>query len=139
MQAYTIPRKHWVFKLTPQLTGKAQQAYAAMPTANAGKYEEVKAAILRRYDINTETYRQRFRTMRLNEGETHREMATRLSDLVEKWMKECKSLKEVCEMIIIEQLLEQMSECGYMSENLRTVWKPVSLLMTMCRPERLQI
>lgn len=79
-----------------------------MPTADAGKYDDVKAAILRRYDINSETYRQRFRSIRLNEGESHREMATRLSDLIDKWMKECKLAKEVCELIVIEQLLETL-------------------------------
>ena len=108
MQAYKIPKERWVYKLAPQLTGRAQQAYAAMPTADAGKYDDVKAAILRRYDINSETYRQRFRSIRLNEGESHREMATRLSDLIDKWMKECKSAKEVCELIVIEQLLETL-------------------------------
>ena len=40
---------------------KAQQAYVAMPTTEAGQYDQVKAAILRRYDINAETYWQRFR------------------------------------------------------------------------------
>ena len=108
MQAYKIPKEHWVYKLAPQLTGKAQQAYAAMPTADVGKYDDVKAAILRRYDINSETYRQRFRSIHLNEGESHRDMATRLSDLIDKWMKECKSMKEVCELVVIEQLLETL-------------------------------
>ena len=79
-----------------------------MPTADAGKYDDVKAAILRRYDINSETYRQRFRSIHLNEGESHRDMATRLSDLIDKWMKECKSVKEVCELVVIEQLLETL-------------------------------
>ena len=58
--------------------------------------------------ISTQTYRQQFRSIHLNEGESHREMATRLSDLIDKWMKECKSAKEVCELIVIEQLLEML-------------------------------
>ena len=78
-----------VYRLAPYLTGKAQQAYAAMPTKDASTYDEVKAAVLRRYDISTETYRQRFREARLTKGETHRELATRLLDLASKWTKEC--------------------------------------------------
>ena len=35
-------------------------------------------------------------------------MATRLSDMVDKWMKECKTVKEVCELIMVEQLLETL-------------------------------
>ena len=48
--------EHWSFKLAPQLTGKAQQAYAALQPDEAKTYEMVKVAILRRYNINEETY-----------------------------------------------------------------------------------
>ena len=34
------------------------EAFAAIPDATSGSYEDVKAAILVRYDINDETYRQ---------------------------------------------------------------------------------
>ena len=61
MSAYNIPKDRWIFKLAPQLSGKAQQAYAALTTEDALEYDGVKAAILRRYDITEETYGQRFR------------------------------------------------------------------------------
>ena len=35
MTAYAIAKTKWIFKLAPQLTGKAQQAYAALPTDQA--------------------------------------------------------------------------------------------------------
>ena len=51
-----MDRARWVFKLAPQLTGKAQQAYAAMSAESSTDYEAVKAVILRRYNnINEET------------------------------------------------------------------------------------
>ena len=31
MTAYAIAKTKWILKLAPQLTGKAQQAYAALP------------------------------------------------------------------------------------------------------------
>ena len=65
MEAYEVNRARWSFKLAPQLTGKAQQAYAALPPDDAKDYSTVKAAILRRYNINEETYWQRFRTLKL--------------------------------------------------------------------------
>ncbi len=52
MQAYEIPKVRWAYKLAPQLVGKAQQAYAAMGISEAGNYDELKAAVLRRYDIH---------------------------------------------------------------------------------------
>ena len=47
MVVYEVDRARWAFKLAPQLTGKAQQAYAAMSTEDAGDYDKVKAAILK--------------------------------------------------------------------------------------------
>ena len=57
----SVYRGGWVPKLAPQLSGRAQQAYTAMNSDEAMVYSEVKKTILRRYDINEETYRQRFR------------------------------------------------------------------------------
>ena len=67
----------WAFKLAPQLTGRAQQAYAALEPTDAECYATVKAAILRRYNINDETYRQRFRSTKFRAGQTPTEVATR--------------------------------------------------------------
>ena len=61
MVAYKIPQRRWAFKLASQLVGKAQQAYAAMSTEDSANYMQLKQAILRRYNIMEESYRQRFR------------------------------------------------------------------------------
>ena len=39
MAAYEIDASRWAFLLAPQLTGKAQQAYAAMSQSDSSKYE----------------------------------------------------------------------------------------------------
>ena len=70
MRAYEVKENRWAVKLAPQLTGKAQQAYAAMRAEDAGTYQLLKEAILRRYDISDETYRQRFRETVKKEDET---------------------------------------------------------------------
>eukprot|EP00731_Ephydatia_muelleri_P036433 Em0254g5a len=88
MRAYEVKENRWAVKLAPQLTGKAQQAYAAMRAEDAGTYQLLKVAILRRYDISDETYRQRFReTAVKKEDETVSELAVRLDDLLQKWTK----------------------------------------------------
>ena len=48
MQAYEIDASRWTYKLAPQLTGKAQEAYAALSPDEAQSYPSVKSAILRR-------------------------------------------------------------------------------------------
>ena len=110
MGAYDIAKECWPFKLTPQLTGKAQQAYAALPPDGARDYDEVKAAILRRYNINEETYRQRFRSLKVREGEAPRELVTRLTHLATRWTRECTSKKELLDLMIKEQLLRMLPE-----------------------------
>ena len=59
MVAYEVPKERWTFKLAPQLVGKAQQAYAAMSPDEAQDYDQLKEAILLRYNINEEILRSR--------------------------------------------------------------------------------
>ena len=56
MQAYNIPPEQWIYYVAPQLTGRAQQAFAALPTGESKDYVRVKAAILMRYGVSEETY-----------------------------------------------------------------------------------
>ena len=95
-------------KAAPQLTGKAQQAYAAMRAEDAGTYQLLKEAILRRYDVSDETYRQRFRETVKKEDETVSELAVRLDDLLQKWTKDCKTVAEVRDLMVREQLLNAL-------------------------------
>ena len=108
MKAYEVPRNRWSYKLAPQLVGKAQQAYAAMSADESADYEHVKKAILRRYDINEESYRQRFRGAKRKEGETSRELAARLEDLVDKWMQGRDKIEAIKDLIVLEQLVETL-------------------------------
>ncbi|XP_071944659.1 uncharacterized protein [Antedon mediterranea] len=61
---YEWRKEHWVVKLIPHLTGKARAAYASLPVTESNQYDIVKKAILQRYDITEETYRQRFRSIK---------------------------------------------------------------------------
>ncbi|KAL5489194.1 hypothetical protein EMCRGX_G018260 [Ephydatia muelleri] len=108
MRAYEVKENRWAVKLAPQLTGKAQQAYAAMRAEDAGTYQLLKEAILRRYDISDETYRQRFRETVKKEDETVSELAVRLDDLLQKWTKDCKTVAEVRDLMVREQLLNAL-------------------------------
>ena len=109
MVVYEVDRARWVYKLAPQLTGKAQKAYAAMATEDASDYDKVKAAILKRYNINDETYRQRFRAATKTGDESHRELLVRLQDLARKWLKSCDSAEKVLDIMVMEQLLNTLA------------------------------
>ena len=107
---YEVKKEHWAFRFAPQLVGKAQQAYAGMSVADAGDYEKLKAAALRRYDITEESYRQRFRSTKLKAGESVTESLARIRDLAGKWMKSAKTKEEVIDLVLMEQLLMMLPE-----------------------------
>ena len=109
MREYEIEEEHWALKRAPQLTGKAQQAYAAMEQSQATDYEAVKTAILRRHEINDETYRQQFRSASRKDGEMGCELVVRFRDSAKKWMKDRETREDVLDILIMEQFLTTLS------------------------------
>ena len=105
MEVNEVDRERWPFQLAPQLTGKAQQAYAALTPDDAKDYDVVRRAILRRYSINEETYRQRFRGLKPKEEESPQELMTRLEDLASRWTKDAMTREEVVDLLVREQFL----------------------------------
>ena len=110
MQVYEVPQERWAFKLAPQLVGKAQQAYAAPSPDDVKDYAILKKAILLRYDIIEESYRQRFRAASRKEGETNRELSARLQDVADKWTQGCNTKEELKDLIVLEQLVSTLPE-----------------------------
>lgn len=105
---YDIPNEQWTYYLAPQLTGKAQQAFAALPVEESKAYNGVKAAILLRYGVIEESYRRRFWSATWRTGETNRELALRLMDLQNKWLKSHLTVEAIREAIGIEQFLNTL-------------------------------
>ncbi|XP_073721145.1 uncharacterized protein [Misgurnus anguillicaudatus] len=104
------PREEWAIRLIPLLTGKARSAYVAMDVIAASDYSQVKEAILRKYSINHETYRQRFRSLEVMEEETPKELYVRLKDLFHKWVSpDEKTTEDIAEVIVLEQFLRMLS------------------------------
>ncbi|XP_047218926.1 uncharacterized protein LOC124866918 [Girardinichthys multiradiatus] len=80
------PKADWVFRLIPLLTGKARSAYVHMDVDETLNYDNVKTAILKKYDINPETYRQRFCSLYVYPDESPKELYVRLKELFGKWI-----------------------------------------------------
>ena len=62
MATHKVEKERWPHYLALQLAGKAQLAFTALSIMEVGEYEAIKEAILTRYNINEEAYRNRFRT-----------------------------------------------------------------------------
>uniref|UniRef100_A0A8C1Z3T0 SCAN box domain-containing protein n=1 Tax=Cyprinus carpio TaxID=7962 RepID=A0A8C1Z3T0_CYPCA len=89
-----MAKEDWAIRLIPLLTGKARSAYVAMDVVDAREYEHVKEAILAKYSINQETYRQQLRALEV------------LEDVYQKWVRPAgKTKQKIGEMIVLEQFL----------------------------------
>ena len=108
MEAHKVEKDHWSQYLAPQLTRRAQLAFATLLTTDSGSYEAIKTAILACYDINEEAYRRRFRTAARRDGETNHELAVRLMDMQRKWLKEYDTVVRMQEVVGIQQFLSML-------------------------------
>ncbi|XP_062843840.1 disco-interacting protein 2 homolog C isoform X9 [Trichomycterus rosablanca] len=100
------PKTDWAFHLVPLLDGKARVAYVAMDANEVSDFDKVKEAILRKFEINPETYRQRFRKDMVLKNETPKELYTRLMGLYERWIRpNDKTKEEIGHTIVLEQFL----------------------------------
>lgn len=60
-RTWAWPEQDWACRLVPLLTGKALAAYTAMDEEQSNSYKDLREALLEKFDIAPETYRQRFR------------------------------------------------------------------------------
>ena len=74
----------------------------ALGNEEAGDYECIKWAILKRYDVSEESYHRKFRERSKTKEETYSDLATSLLDLANRWLEECSSKEEVIEKLATE-------------------------------------
>ena len=79
------PKECWSMLLQTVLTGKAQRAYATLPTENCADYDLVKAAVLKSFELVPEAYRQKFRTQRKIENQSYVEFLREKENALDKW------------------------------------------------------
>ncbi|XP_023182633.1 uncharacterized protein LOC111606305 [Xiphophorus maculatus] len=104
------PKTDWAFHLIPLLTGKARSAFVHMDVDLSMNYDQVKLAVLQKYDINSETYWQRFRLLQVEPEETPKELYIRLKELYIKWVQtNGKTVEQINEIMILEQYLRMLS------------------------------
>ena len=100
------PKDAWATQLAGLLMGDALDAFTSVPTAESSKYEVMKAAILCHFEVNAETYRQRFRKDAKKPGESFKGFLGRPTDKLMLWSNASGlSLKE---MVLLEQFLESL-------------------------------
>ncbi|XP_067951795.1 microfibrillar-associated protein 1-like [Watersipora subatra] len=94
---YQWDKAEWSFHLSQYLKGKATETYTRMAAENRKDYDQVKEALLKRYNFTEEGYRKRFRKSKAEPDEAPQQFLVRLSTYIDKWVElsNCKDLKEL--------------------------------------------
>ena len=117
MVIYEVPEERWAVRLAPLLTDKAPSAYAAMRAEDALDYRVLKEAILKRYKISEDSYRQKFCRAEKKAEESVSEMVVRLNDLFRRktrscgqrrWTRSCATVEQLADLMVKEQLLNTL-------------------------------
>ncbi|XP_067659772.1 uncharacterized protein [Haliotis asinina] len=102
------PESQWAAYLSTLLNGKALEVYSRLDQNDAEKYEEVKAALLKRYDMTEDGFHQRFRTGKIETGETFSQFVVRIENYFTRWIELSsteKTFEGVKDLLLREQIL----------------------------------
>lgn len=105
-------KSSWAMNFSALLTGKALEVYSRLPVAEALKYESLKRALLKRFQLTEEGFRLKFRSSRSENGENPLQFFARLDNYVEKWFSSAgspKSYENIKDLFLKEQILNSCS------------------------------
>lgn len=110
-----------VVMLQSVITGRAQEAYMALTVEDRKDYDKVKSTILRVYELVPEAYRQRFRSWRRGERQTHVEVGRELTAHFDRWCaaSNVSTFEELRDLILLEQFRNIVTDniATYINEN----------------------
>lgn len=102
-------KNEWAIHLVPLLTGKAFEAYSRLSDGESGRYDKIKEAILKRYELTSEAYREKFRQARQQSDESFKDYQVRTEKYLSHW---CKreyihgQYNSMYDLVLREQLLK---------------------------------
>ena len=100
-------RADWAIPLSTLLTGKALEVYSRMPAHEAGDYDALKAALLYRFELTEDGFKQKFRSSRIDNGETYSQFGDRLKRYLRRWIELAEidqTFEGLAEFMVVEQM-----------------------------------
>ena len=110
-QANDWPQDTWAPRLAAVLTGKAREAYALMSADDIDSYDKVKLAVLKKYQLGSEAYREKFRSSYKKSDERFQEWGVRVSQYFDRWLEinEIGDFEKLREFVILDQLISMLT------------------------------
>lgn len=114
------------------LVDKAQEAFVALPATDRKKYEKVKKAVLKAYELVPEAYRLKFRSWRKGDKQTYTEVARELSTHFNRWCSavDVTTFEQLSNLIVLEQfrnILPERIATHVAERNLKTATEAASV------------
>ncbi|KAJ8044704.1 hypothetical protein HOLleu_07512 [Holothuria leucospilota] len=102
------PETDWATSLSTLLTGKALEVYSRMPIANSADYKSLTCAPLHKYQLTAEGFRNKFRTAKLESGETYIQLRARIKGYLIRWVElggKDKTYDDLVDRLLQEQII----------------------------------
>lgn len=102
----------WAISLSSLLTGKGLEVYTSMPPEQASDYQELKTAVLKRYQLTEDGFRTKFRESKPEQGETVNQFMARLDRYFSRWTEmadAADTIDKLKDLIIREQFVKVCS------------------------------
>jgi len=99
----------WAVYLSALLKGKALEIYSRLPVKDAQDYEILKDALLKRFNLTEEGFKQKFKSARAGVGEAPTQFIARLENYLMRWIDLANVEKDfdgLMNLIVREQYLE---------------------------------
>ena len=109
----------WAIYLAALLKGSALDVYARLPSEQSSDYQVLKTALLKRYAMTEEGYKQRFYESKPEKGESPQQFITRLESYLRRWL----------ELAMIEQSYEGLQTLLVKEQYIATCPKPLELFL----------
>ena len=102
-------KAEWAVDLSALLTGKGLQVFNNMPSDQVNNYDQLKVALLQRYELTEDGFRRKFRESKPSKGENVFQFGARLKRFFDRWTQLAKTAETyngLRDLLIREQFLE---------------------------------
>jgi len=79
-------RADWALYLSALLKSVALDVYSMLPADQANNYDQLKAALLKRYLLSADGFKRRFRRAKPESGKTRTQFLTRIGNYLQRWI-----------------------------------------------------
>lgn len=106
-------KQDWATHLSALLKGKSLEVYSRLSPEDALVYDKLKEALLKRFQMSEEGFRQKFRTCKPESGETSAQFVVRLDNYLGRWIDMSKTnhtYGELKDLLLQEQFVNESNK-----------------------------